>query len=131
MRWPANPKVRRNATDPRLVANIDVAPTALDAAGVTPDPGKPMDGVSLLDRTQQRDRILAEYWGDLNGAPDEETGVASFGGQPNAAALPKWKVPPWASIITRDYQYTEYYDDEGTQPHLPRVLRPAAWPRPV
>ena len=50
MRWPANPKVRRNATDPRLVANIDVAPTAMDAAGVTPDPGKPMDGVSLLDR---------------------------------------------------------------------------------
>ena len=116
MRWPANPKVRRNATDPRLVANIDVAPTVMDAAGVTPDPGKPMDGVSLLDRTQQRDRMLAEYWGDLNNAPDEETGVSSFAGEAGAQGLPKWKVPPWASTITRDYHYTEYYDDEGTQP---------------
>src|SRR4029453_5660145 len=28
----------------------------------------------------------------------------------------KWRVPPWATLITRNYQYTEYYDDEGTQP---------------
>ena len=101
MRWPANPKVRRNDTDDRLVANIDIAPTVMDAAGVTADPGKPMDGVSLLDRTQPRPHPVR-----VLGRPDRP------GGQPSAF----WKVPPWASIITRDYQYTENYDAEGTQP---------------
>jgi arylsulfatase A-like enzyme len=114
MRWPANPKVRRNAIDDRLTANIDIAPTVMDASGLSPDASHPMDGISLLDRSKQRDRILTEYWGDLTGTGDDSSGLASSVSA--AAGSPKWRVPPWASIITHDYQYTEYYDDEGTQP---------------
>jgi arylsulfatase A-like enzyme len=113
MRWPANPKVRRNAVDDRLTANIDIAPTVMDAAGLSPDPSQPMDGVSLLDRSKQRDRILTEYWGDLTvtiGQTDISSAVST------AAGPPKWRIPPWAALTTHDYQYIEYYDDEGTQP---------------
>jgi arylsulfatase A-like enzyme len=116
MRWPANPKVRRNSVDSRLTANIDIAATAMDAAGKTADASTPMDGISLLDRSKQRKRILTEYWGDLAGSGDESEGSSLAAQSASATGSPKWKVPPWASIITHDYQYTEYYDDEGTQP---------------
>jgi arylsulfatase A-like enzyme len=114
MRWPGNPQVRRNSVDSRLTALIDIAPTVMAATGQSPDPDKPMDGVSLLDPTNQRGRILGEYWGDLNGAPDEES-LNPFAA-PTAQAGPKWRVPPWATLVSHNYQYTEYYDDEGTQP---------------
>jgi hypothetical protein len=60
-----------------------------------------MDGVSLLDDSLQRTRILTEYWGDQK--EDGETG-------------PFWKVPPWASILTKDYHYIENYDIDGVVP---------------
>jgi arylsulfatase A-like enzyme len=100
MRWPENPRVRRGVVDNGLAANIDVAPTVLDAVGESTDPGFPMDGQSLLDGSPPRNRILSEYWGDLN----------------QGAGLPKWNVPPWASLRTANYHYVEYYDEEGTQP---------------
>jgi N-acetylglucosamine-6-sulfatase len=40
------PGVRRGGTATDLAANVDLAPTILDAAGATP--GKPQDGISLL-----------------------------------------------------------------------------------
>lgn len=101
MRWPANPQVRRNHSDSRLAANVDIAPTIVEATGITPDPGTPMDGVSLLDDTQLRTRILTEYWGDQK--DPGETG-------------PFWKVPPWAAILTKDYHYIENYDSDGLVP---------------
>ena len=101
MRWPANPQVRRNFSDDRLVANIDIAPTVMDAAGLADDPGTPMDGVSLLDPTQTRGRILSEYAGDQ--AEPGESG-------------PFWKVPPWAALLTEDYHYIENYDSDGVVP---------------
>jgi arylsulfatase A-like enzyme len=80
----------------RMVANIDIAPTALAAAGVSPSPATPMDGRSLLTPFT-RDRILVER-------PARNTGP-----------------PLWASIRTRPgggyiagvpapYQYIETYD---------------------
>lgn len=101
MRWPANPQVRRNKSDDRLAANVDIAPTVVEATGITPDAGTPMDGVSLLDDTQLRTRILTEYWGDQK--DPEETG-------------PFWKVPPWAAILTKEYHYIENYDSDGVAP---------------
>ena len=101
MRWPANPQVRRNFSDDRLVANIDIAPTVMDAAGLADDPGTPMDGVSLLDPTKTRSRILSEYAGDQ--AEPGESG-------------PFWKVPPWAALLTEDYHYIENYDSDGVVP---------------
>jgi arylsulfatase A-like enzyme len=101
MRWPANPQVRRNFSDERLVANIDISPTVKDVTGLADDPGFPMDGVSLLDPTKTRTRILSEYAGDQK--DPGETG-------------PFWKVPPWASILTKDYHYIENYDSDGIVP---------------
>lgn len=80
MRWPGH--VRPGATSDDITANIDIAPTVLDAAGVDPDRTHPIDGRSLLQRTE-RDRLLLEQWG---GGPGT-----------------------WASIRTRTYQYVEYY----------------------
>ena len=85
MRWPG--AVRAGATDERLVANIDIAPTILEAAEIEPDASTPLDGRSLLDHSWKRKRILTEYWR----APD---------GGKNAT---------WASIRTSTSQYVQYY----------------------
>jgi len=83
VRWPG--RIPAGAQDSRLVANIDLAPTILDAAGIQPDPELPMDGRSLFTGAQ-RDRLLLEYWPEASGRP-----------------------PMWASILTPTYQYIEYY----------------------
>ncbi len=88
VRWPGH--IRPGSVDDRLAANIDVAPTILDAARIDPDPDEPMDGRSLLDDTWSRDRILLESW--------------PWGGA---------SAPRWASLWTRRYQYTEYYAEDG------------------
>ena len=78
--WPRH--VRRGGTDRRLAANIDIAPTVLDAAGLG-RAARGMDGRSLLDRWR-RPRLLLEYFG--------------LGG----------RIAPWSGIVTRREQYTEY-----------------------
>ena len=78
-RWPSH--VTEGRRDDSFVANIDLAPTILDAAGITENPSYPMDGRSLL-RPNARLKMLTEGW----------TGAR-----------------PWASIRTRSYQYIEYY----------------------
>jgi arylsulfatase A-like enzyme len=87
-KWPGH--IPGGSIDPRIVANIDISPTVLDAVDIPP-PATPMDGRSLLDDAWVRDRILLEYYG-----PDHNQ-----------------TVPPWASTRTLDYQYIEYYDDQG------------------
>ena len=85
MRWPG--RLEPGSVDARLAANLDLAPTLLEAAGV-PLPGR-IDGMSLLgDRVH--DRLLVEQWGD------EET-----------------YVPTMASLRTDEYQYVEYYGRGG------------------
>lgn len=88
VRWPG--RVPAGAQDSRIVANIDLAPTILDAAGMQPDPELPMDGRSLFTGAQ-RDRLLLEYWPEASGRP-----------------------PMWASILTPTYQYVEYYGYDET-----------------
>ena len=89
MRWLGH--VRSGSVDDRFVANIDIAPTILAAAGIPQDAATPMDGRSLLDATWRRDRILTEYW------------------------RPKPTDPPtWASLRTRTYHYIQYYRPDGT-----------------
>jgi arylsulfatase A-like enzyme len=87
VRWPGH--AAGGATDSRLVANIDMAPTALDAAGLTPD--APMDGKSLFDANHPRSRILTEFWTD-----------------------PAVQAPDWASLLTPNYQYIETYASDRT-----------------
>ncbi|MFJ3880159.1 sulfatase [Streptomyces sp. NPDC090077] len=83
--WPAG-GLGAGTQDDRIVANIDIAPTLLDAAGITP--AAPQDGRSLLS-SHSRDHLLVEWWKQGNGA----------GG-----------VPTWSSYVAKDKQYTEYYD---------------------
>ena len=87
LRWPGH--VAAGAVDPRLAANIDVAPTVLGSALLRTDPKYPLDGRSLL-APQTRERLLLEYWRSPDGGP-----------------------PPWASIRTAEWQYIEWYADGG------------------
>lgn len=86
-RWPGH---FANRSDARLVANVDVTPTVLAAAGLTPS--YRYDGRDLL-AAGARDRLLFEYWKD----PDNGVGI-----------------PTWASTYVPDrYLYTELYTDGG------------------
>jgi arylsulfatase A-like enzyme len=89
-RWPGH--LAAGTTDSRLVANIDIKPTVLDAASLASDPAYPMDGRSFLS-TGGRTRLLTEYFFDKANAPNIQT---------------------WAGIRTGTYQYVENYN----QPEL-------------
>jgi arylsulfatase A-like enzyme len=109
MRWPDNQqRVPQNFTDTRLVGNIDIAPTVMDAVGITPQPGVPMDGRSLLDAASgsayRRSEILLERPARGRTQDPAIDTRERHVGQP----------PTWASLYTApdqiDYsQYTEYY----------------------
>lgn len=83
VRWPG--MIPPGTQVDRLVANIDILPTVLEAAGVTPSSAQPPDGRSLLSGSG-RDRLLLEFFKD-----DDDT------------------LPDWAATLTRDRQYIEYY----------------------
>lgn len=84
MRWPGHVE---QSTDDRLVANVDIAPTIMDVAGVEPD--VPFDGTSLMS--------------------DEERSVLFI------EQLENWRVglADWRSVRTDDIQYVEYYSRAG------------------
>jgi arylsulfatase A-like enzyme len=81
MRWPGH---TNRTTDDRLAANIDIAPTVLEAAGIDAS----FDGTSLLG--PRRDRLLLEHWRDARS-----------------------RISDWAAIRTRRFLYSEYYDSSG------------------
>ncbi|MGH2754674.1 MAG: sulfatase family protein [Actinomycetota bacterium] len=87
MRWPG--EVAEDEKDARIVANVDLAPTILEAAGAEPELVYPMDGRSLLTGGR-RDHILSEHF------PGLTTDISH-----------------WATLRSRDYQYVEHYDSEG------------------
>jgi arylsulfatase A-like enzyme len=74
-------------TSARLVANIDLAPTAYRAADLHPPDD--IDGRPLQDDSR-RGHLLTQYFAENGG------------------------VPTWASIVTRSAKYTEYYESGGT-----------------
>lgn len=95
IRWPG--VIAGGTVDRRLVANIDLMPTLLRAVGVEPAADEAIDGRPLFDATGAettwaRDRILLEYW----------------------CVQPQQGCHRWASTRTPTYQFTEYYNDEGT-----------------
>nr|WP_242606625.1 sulfatase [Protofrankia symbiont of Coriaria ruscifolia] len=83
--WPGG-GLGAGTVDNRIVGNIDIAPTILDAAGITPT--TPQNGHSLLS-AYSRDHILTEWW---------KQGTGTGG------------VPTWASYVSTTKQYVEYYD---------------------
>ena len=88
-RWPGH--FTAGATDNRMVANLDLAPTIADAVGGIA-PGVPMDGRSLLDPLQNRTRMLTEYEG-----------------------VPADFEPAWAALRTLTSHYIEHYDSADRQ----------------
>ncbi len=87
VRWPGH--VRPDTKDDRLVGNIDITPTLLEAAGIEPDPDYPLDGKPLF-APGSRDHFLIEYFGSRIG-----------------------ESPSWASIRSGSSQFVEYYDEFG------------------
>jgi arylsulfatase A-like enzyme len=87
LRYPGH--VVAGATDSRLVANLDVAPTIADAVGGL-GLGLAMDGHSLLDPVFSRARLLLEWFATNGGLG-------------------------WASLITSTSQYIETYDIADNQ----------------
>jgi arylsulfatase A-like enzyme len=83
MRWPG--RVPARAVDKRLVANIDVAPTVLEAATIEPDAALPLDGVSLLQNSTREGLLLEQI---------EER---------------RRSLPGWAAFRTPSKIYVEYY----------------------
>jgi arylsulfatase A-like enzyme len=86
MRWPGH--VAPGETSSDMVLNIDVAPTALEVAGVAPPSDPVMDGRSLLT-SPPRDRVLLEHWCSNRGCDY------------------------WASTRNPASQYIERYDETG------------------
>lgn len=84
IRWPG---VLPRGADDRLAGNIDLAPTILEAVGLTADPNYPMDGKSLFSG-DPRQQVLFEFFGSRVGKD----------------------VPAWASLRSPTYQYIEYYE---------------------
>jgi arylsulfatase A-like enzyme/endonuclease YncB( thermonuclease family) len=96
MRWPA--QIPGGSVDNRIVANVDLLPTVLQATS-TPFPVEPpLDGRSLLDPTWVRDRLLLEFWRDLT--------------------VPDTRELTFASLYSPTYQYTEWFQDDATTPLL-------------
>ena len=86
VRWPR--RIPGRSVDPRMVANVDIAPTIARAARLRNGPR--MDGRPLFNRRWTRDHLLIEYFAG-------DTGIA----------------PTWASITAPTHQYVEYYDEDG------------------
>jgi arylsulfatase A-like enzyme len=118
MRWPNAPQWSGGGTpglpgtDQRLVGNVDLAPTVVDAVndGVTGDtdisPNPAMDGISLVDQSQpERDAILTEQWGQ-GGQPPPKTRGYCYGVDLT-----------WASLVTRRFQYVEHYQTYPADPN--------------
>jgi arylsulfatase A-like enzyme len=109
MRWPANPQaVEPGGADDTMVANVDVAPTVLDALDFQQDGSVPMDGVSLIDPNRlPRNRLLTESW-------DTDWLATSANPQP----APEASHRTWASLkgldpLGRPIQYVEHYSFDG------------------
>ncbi len=83
VRWPGH--FRAGRENAKLVANIDVAATLLDAAGVE----RETDGRSLLERGR-RSALLVESRGSYS--------------EDRAPRLPAFR-----SLLAKNYRYAEYY----------------------
>jgi arylsulfatase A-like enzyme len=95
MRWPGGP-VTAGGNEPRLLSNVDIAPTVADAVKplISVDPNVPMDGRSLLDSTWTRQYLLSEYT------------RSSEADTPDVMAA--CELPSWNALRASHWQYTRY-----------------------
>jgi arylsulfatase A-like enzyme len=99
MRWSAPTRLggtpftnQTTRNDTRIVANVDLAPTVMNAVGISAD--KPMDGRDLYG-AWQRDRSLTEGW--------------ALGQDPTPWAATMTPRPPGSDTTTPYYHYIENY----------------------
>jgi arylsulfatase A-like enzyme len=95
MRWPGHVEPGSRGTG--IATNVDIAPTILDAAGLTP--ASPMDGVSLLQPGTRR-HLFTEFWGN-----------------------PAKGRPGWAQVRTRRVAYIEYHEADRSNPTFREYYR--------
>ncbi len=95
MRWPAG-SVAAGASSPKMVANVDIAPTVLNAVGLPVSAG--VDGKDLRTGSA-RGQLLLEYWREAD--------------VPSASPAPTWASIRSAPNATPKFQYIEYYGDSG------------------
>ena len=89
VRWPRI--FAAGAVDYRPVSGVDIMPTIFDATGISPPNLRyPLDGRSFLPARPGRAEILLEWhYGHLG-------------------------IPTWASMRTPEWQYIEWFDDDGS-----------------
>jgi arylsulfatase A-like enzyme len=94
MRWPGH--VAAAAVDKRRVSNADIGPTILQAAGVAAPAEPAFDGRSLFTPFTRNETFVEYFAGaELEG--------------PLAPEVPG----AWASIVTDQLQYVEWYANDG------------------
>jgi arylsulfatase A-like enzyme len=90
VRWPGH--VPAGRVDRRLVGNVDITPSLLAAARVTPELKYPLDGIPFLSATGLAEETRPEAY--LEFFEDEHRSI-----------------PNWSSIRTEWFQYVEYERD--------------------
>ena len=86
IRWPGH--FGAGATDDRLVALLDLAPTIFHATRLAPT--HPLDGVDLLNPSADRKELLLEY---------------------NRLPVGGW--PSWNALVSTSFEYVEYGANGG------------------
>jgi arylsulfatase A-like enzyme len=93
VRWPGH--VPAGFVDTRPVANVDIAPAILAAAGISPTLKYPFDGRPFLSATGLSTETRPEAYFEYNKDANRPT------------------FPSWRSIRTATVQYIEWYDTAG------------------
>jgi arylsulfatase A-like enzyme len=94
IRWPG--KVPAGAVDSRrFIANVDIAPSVLAAAGIRPTLKYPFDGKAMLSPTGLTTATHSPLYLEERTDPGFRY------------------IPTWRSLRTGAYQYIEYYDSSG------------------
>jgi arylsulfatase A-like enzyme len=86
IRWPGH--FGAGATDNRLVALLDMAPTIFHATGLTAT--HPLDGIDLLDPSARRKELLLEY---------------------NKLPVGGW--PSWRALVSAKFEFVQYGANGG------------------
>lgn len=106
------PGIPAGVTSEQYTANVDLAPTIAELAGVSP--GHVVDGVSLLrsarsPRTTTSRPILVE---SARSAPNAPGTLPPPLPEPNAAIAIEVTAPRYAGVHTERYVYVEYVDGQ-------------------
>ena len=110
VRWPGH--VAPAVTSTQLVLQVDVLPTLLEAAALTPTLTYPLDGKSLLSSTPRTEAYLEYHKSNDSGLRP----WASLRGE-------TWQYVEWYEVDTGVRSFREYYDLTTDPYQLVNILR--------